>query len=110
MLAHYINLKAATARRARLEAQVQALPPGQWVLQRFEAIDAHSDECRLAQGRISQREKGCFLSHKALLTRMIITALTPARADSESRRSRSLSCQVRVSPVKVQLPVVALMA
>ena len=71
MLAHYINLKAATARRARLEAQVQALPPGQWVLQRFEAIDADSDECRLAQGRISEREKGCFLSHKALLTQML---------------------------------------
>ena len=71
MLAHYINLKAATARRARLEAQVQALPPGQWVLQRFEAIDANSDECRLAQGRISEREKGCFLSHKALLTQML---------------------------------------
>jgi GR25 family glycosyltransferase involved in LPS biosynthesis len=71
MLAHYINLKAATARRARLEAQVQALPPGQWVLQRFEAIDADSDECRLAQGRISEREKGCFLSHRALLTQML---------------------------------------
>ena len=71
MLAHYINLKAATARRARLEAQVQALPPGQWVLQRFEAIDADSNECRLAQGRISEREKGCFLSHKALLTQML---------------------------------------
>ena len=71
MLAHYINLKAATARRARLEAQVQALPPGQWVLQRFEAIEAHSDECRLAPGRISEREKGCFLSHKALLTQML---------------------------------------
>jgi GR25 family glycosyltransferase involved in LPS biosynthesis len=71
MLAHYINLKAATARRARLEAQVQALPPGQWVLQRFEAIDADSDECRLAQGRISEREKGCFLSQRALLTQML---------------------------------------
>jgi GR25 family glycosyltransferase involved in LPS biosynthesis len=40
-------------------------------LQRFEAIDADSNECRLAQGRISEREKGCFLSHKALLTQML---------------------------------------
>lgn len=71
MLARYINLKRASARRAALETQVRALPPGQWELQRFEAIDVHSELCRLAPGRITEREKGCFLSHKTLLTQML---------------------------------------
>ena len=68
MLAHYINLKTATARRVALEAQLLALPTGQWTAQRFEAIVAESELCRRTPGRISIREKACFLSHRGLLT------------------------------------------
>lgn len=67
MLAHYINLRAATDRRAALETQVKALPSGQWTLERFEALDATSETCLRAQGRISEREKACLLSHRTLL-------------------------------------------
>jgi len=71
MLALYINLKVAAARRGALEAQVEALPRGQWILQRFEAIDTQDDLCRNAPGRITDREKACLLSHRTLLTQML---------------------------------------
>lgn len=67
MLAHYINLRAATDRRRALETQTQSLPPGQWTLERFEALDTASDACQRAQGRISDHEKACLLSHRTLL-------------------------------------------
>lgn len=71
MLVRYINLRSASGRRSALETNVQKLPPGQWALQRFEAIDAAHDQCRQTPGRLSDREKACFLSHRSLLTEML---------------------------------------
>ncbi len=76
MLARYINLQSASGRRASLEANVRALPPGQWALERFEAIDALHSNCRQTPGRISDREKACFLSHRTLLSEMLESAGT----------------------------------
>ena len=73
MLARYINLSQAIERRSSLEANLQALPVGQWQVQRFEAINTTHDVCRRISGRISAREKACFLSHRSLLTEMLQT-------------------------------------
>lgn len=71
MLVRYINLKSASGRRTSLEANFQALAPSHWALQRFEAIDAIHDKCRQTPGRLSDREKACFLSHRSLLAEML---------------------------------------
>ena len=76
MFARYINLKSATGRRTSLEANIQALAPNQWLLQRFEAVDAIHDQCRQTPGRISDREKACFLSHSLLLAEMLQSCST----------------------------------
>jgi GR25 family glycosyltransferase involved in LPS biosynthesis len=71
LLARYINLEGAITRQAAMQAQGRALPPDQWELERFEALDARSELCRLAPGRITAPEKGCFLSHRAVLNQML---------------------------------------
>lgn len=78
MLVRYINLRSASGRRTALETNIQKLPPGQWALQRFEAIDAAHDQCRQTPGRLSDREKACFLSHRSLLTEMVHSGYSEA--------------------------------
>jgi hypothetical protein len=71
MLARYINLRNAEQRRLALEASIRTLPPGQWQLMRFEAIDKDHPTCRAMVGRATAGEKACYLSHMTLLTEML---------------------------------------
>jgi len=61
----YINLDAATERRAQLEASFQAAAPAGAVLRRVSAIDR--DAGGEHAGSCSRAEKGCFLSHRRAL-------------------------------------------
>jgi GR25 family glycosyltransferase involved in LPS biosynthesis len=58
----FINLDAAAHRRARLEANFQALAPNGWTLERIEA--AGPDDVRYLAGGLKPNEKGCFVSHR----------------------------------------------
>ena len=61
----YINLDAATGRRAQLEESFQAAAPTGAVLRRVPAIDR--DAGGEYPGSCSRAEKGCFLSHRRAL-------------------------------------------
>jgi len=65
MEAFYINLDRAAERRASLERSFGSCANANWHLSRFKAIDA--SECSAVPGRIRPAEKGCFLSHAAVI-------------------------------------------
>ena len=61
----FINLPAATDRRASVEASFAATQPAGWTLQRFEA-QGPADVAAIP-GAIGPAEKACFASHRAAL-------------------------------------------
>ncbi|THD74462.1 MAG: hypothetical protein E7812_19285 [Phenylobacterium sp.] len=61
----FINLPAATARRASLEASFAAAAHDGWTLQRFAAIGP--DQAADLPGSLAPAEKGCFASHRAVI-------------------------------------------
>jgi GR25 family glycosyltransferase involved in LPS biosynthesis len=61
----FINLPAATTRRAGVEASFAAAPTGDWALQRFVALGPN--DVLDIPGSISPTEKACFASHRAAL-------------------------------------------
>lgn len=62
MKCHYINLDAATARRANLEAAFRAANPAGWELVRIAA--SGPDAAAGVPGSITATEKACWLSHR----------------------------------------------
>jgi len=63
----FINLEKATERRAKLEANFNAIKKPNWTLSRFAAIDTEYVRKNEIRGVTSPGEKGCFLSHKILI-------------------------------------------
>jgi len=63
----YINLESATERRAKLEANFNAIKKPNWTLSRFSAIDTEYIRKNEIGGATTPGEKGCFLSHKILI-------------------------------------------
>jgi GR25 family glycosyltransferase involved in LPS biosynthesis len=61
----YINLAAAEARRASLEASFAAARPDGWTLRRFEARGPA--DVAQTPGSLTPTEKACFASHRAAL-------------------------------------------
>lgn len=61
----FINLDAATARRAAVEAAFAAAAPAGWRLERFAAIGG--PEAAALPGKLRPAQKGCFASHRAAL-------------------------------------------
>ncbi len=61
----FINLPAAIARRASVEASFAAAQSGGWALQRFEALGP-ADVAAIGGG-LTPTEKACFASHRAAL-------------------------------------------
>lgn len=71
MLCLYINLDAATGRRARVEASFAAANAGPWRLARIPALTP-ADVAGQA-GTLSPVEKACFASHRAALAASLET-------------------------------------
>lgn len=61
----YINLPAATARRAAVEAGFAAAPHAGWTLRRFEALGPAA--VAGMEGPLTGPEKACFASHRAAI-------------------------------------------
>lgn len=61
----YLNLPAATARRASVEASFAAVPNAGWTLSRFDALGP--DAVAGMPGPLTPAEKGCFASHRAAI-------------------------------------------
>lgn len=64
----YINMDAATERRQSIESNFAACSPPGWQLRRFPAVNGRLAEQEGAEGRLSPAEKGCFLSHRGILS------------------------------------------
>ena len=67
MRAYYINLDSQTERRDSIESSFRTCQIPGWTLTRFPAIGKDEVLRRGVCGRTSDGEKGCFLSHRALL-------------------------------------------
>lgn len=65
MKAAFINLDAASARRAQVEAGFAAVPHEGWLLARFAAVTAA--EMAETSGGLRPAEKACFESHRRLI-------------------------------------------
>lgn len=63
----YINLDQASTRRAELEKNFAAHACAGWELQRFPAVDIRYVEENQIKGQLRPGEKGCLLSHQAIL-------------------------------------------
>ncbi|MGZ3378491.1 MAG: glycosyltransferase family 25 protein [Phenylobacterium sp.] len=61
----FINLPAATDRRASVEGSFANAQPGGWTLQRFEALGPA--DVGAIGGALTPAEKACFASHRAAL-------------------------------------------
>lgn len=63
----YINMENAPDRRARFEANWSTFRSGDWWLERFPALDARYVAQHGVAGTLRPGEKGCFLSHCAVI-------------------------------------------
>ena len=64
----YINLESAVARRDTLEASFRRSALPGWTLERWPATTAAQVEADNIEGRLPSGHKGCFLSHRALIS------------------------------------------
>lgn len=69
MLACYINLEAATARRVSVERNVAEHLPPHWRVERFAAIDTAAARAR--PGSLRDPDKACNLSHRGVIERSL---------------------------------------
>lgn len=63
----YINLDSASERRVKFESNFNTFKKPNWTLSRFSAVDAEFVKKQNVKGEASPGEKGCFLSHKAII-------------------------------------------